>query len=156
MSNRNMPQFNYNAGMPQQSPQVPYNNYPHYLPPQAPYYQQAPYQQQQMQQAPQAQQNVSNVQLAYINGIEGAKAYVVVPKQSVCLLDDENSMMYFKEADEQGKATLKAFKMSEIDINEINKPINASEFVTRKEFDELIMQLKSAFPQPVAPTEGVK
>lgn len=110
-----------------------YNN-PYYNP-----YQQYPYTQQQYQQVqPQMQQNyaansqaynsqpqmqTSYLPLTFVSGIEGAKAFIVGANQIVYLKDSDSNILFEKKADQQGKYTLTAFELKQIDVNNIGKPI---------------------------------
>lgn len=82
------------------------------------------YMQNQVQQpVQQPQQQVAFMPLTFTSGLVGAKAYIVAPNQTVYLKDsDENSNLLFeKRADQYGKYTLKAFELSEINIDDIGK-----------------------------------
>ncbi|MBR4378001.1 MAG: hypothetical protein IKP50_03895 [Bacilli bacterium] len=76
-----------------------------------------------MNQQPQAQQNVqpqapqtSYLPLTFVNGVIGAKSFIVAPNHTIFLRDsDEGSNLLFeKSADMYGKYTIKAFRMTEI------------------------------------------
>lgn len=51
-------------------------------------------------QTPQAPPSIN---LIWVQGIEGAKAYPVMPNQEVMLMDSENAVLYTKKADQQGR-----------------------------------------------------
>lgn len=118
-----------------------YNNNPYYNPyQQYPYtqqYQQQPsyYNQQQMQQS-QPQQQTNYLPLTFVNGIEGAKAFIVGARQVVYLKDSDSNILYEKKADEQGKYTLTAYELKQVDINNIGKDTNANPIST----DRFIMK----------------
>ena len=76
-------------------------------------YQPFPYPQQ-YQPQPQPQQNT----YAFVNGVEGAKSYAIMPNQTVMLMDSENPIAYMKTANQIGQATIKYYKLIEIDENE--------------------------------------
>ena len=85
-----------------------YNN-PYFNP-----YQQYPYTQ------PTQQQNApmtNYLQLTFINGIEGAKAFIVAPNQTIYLKDSDSNILYEKKADAQGRYTLTAFELKPVEIN---------------------------------------
>ena len=89
-----------------------YNN-PYYNP-----YQQYPYTQNTMQyQQPQPQPQVQTnyLPLTFINGIEGAKAFIVHPNQTVYLKDSDSNLLFEKRADSQGKYTITAFELKQVD-----------------------------------------
>ena len=79
----------------------------------------------------------------FVNGIEGAKAFQMLPNTSVMLLDSDSDLIFKKSSDIQGRSTLRYFKMIEVtedDLKEkpIQPPLN---FVSREEFDELSKKL---------------
>ena len=85
-----------------------YNN-PYFNP-----YQSYPYTQ------PTQQQNApmtNYLQLTFINGIEGAKAFIVAPNQTIYLKDSDSNILYEKKADAQGRYTLTAFELKPVEIN---------------------------------------
>lgn len=86
-----------------------YNN-PYFNP-----YQQYPYTQQQYQQQNAPMTNY--LQLTFINGIEGAKAFIVAPNQTIYLKDSDSNILYEKKADAQGRYTLTAFELKPVEIN---------------------------------------
>ena len=84
-----------------------YNN-PYFNP-----YQQYPYTQPTQQQTPMT----NYLQLTFINGIEGAKAFIVAPNQTIYLKDSDSNILYEKKADAQGRYTLTAFELKPVEIN---------------------------------------
>lgn len=76
-------------------------NYPQYQQQQQfqPQYQQQPVQQNQFSQQP------SNIR--WVQGIEGAKSYLVAPNESVPLWDTEAQVIYLKSADASGMPSMK-------------------------------------------------
>lgn len=54
-------------------------------------------------------------QYVFVNGIEGAKSYQVMPNQTMLLMDSDNPICYMKQADNLGKSILRYFKLEEID-----------------------------------------
>ena len=103
---------------------VPYGNYP----------------QQPAYASKQAPQNV----YAFVNGIEGAKSYIVPANQTVLLMDSEQPVCYMKTANALGQGSLRYFKLSEVteaDIRQtttkpVEQPIsldNIDDFVQLKE-----------------------
>ena len=106
----------------------PYNN-PYYNPyQQYPYtqYQQQNYQQQQVQPQMQQQQpqQTNYLPLTFVNGIEGAKAFIVNPNQVIYLKDSDSNLLFEKKADAQGKYTITAFELKQIDYSRpVQKPV---------------------------------
>lgn len=103
-----------------------YNN-PYFNP-----YQQYPYTQQVQQQAPQT----NYLQLTFINGIEGAKAFIVAPNQTIYLKDSDSNILYEKKADAQGRYTLTAFELKPVEINTSNAPVK-TEYATASDLNAL-------------------
>lgn len=86
------------------------------------------------------QQYQQRQQLIRVNGIDGARAYQMPPNSTVALFDANNDLMYIKCTDGAGFATTRVFSF--IEQKETQTP-TASEFVTRKEFEELKEVLKN-------------
>lgn len=96
-----------------------------------PYYaQQNYYGQQHYQQPMQVQQQAPQtnyIPLTFVNGIEGAKAFIVPANSVVFLKDSDSTILFEKKADQQGKYTLNAFNLVPIkDINNIKNEINGT------------------------------
>ena len=90
--------------------------------------------------------NVSLKTFDYVNGIEGAKAYQVMPNQMIPLFDNDNPIVYLKQANLYGQATIKAYKLVDFDLQ--NKPvgqsnIDTSNFVSLTEFNALKQDLEA-------------
>ncbi len=89
---------------------------------------------------PQPQQQLR--QYAFVNGVEGAKSYQLVPNSSIMLMDAEANICYKKECDNTGRASIRYFKLEEIDEAEarnITQPVKVTtpEYVSKAEFDAL-------------------
>lgn len=109
----------------------PYQQYPYTMQPQQP--------QQQQYHQPQPQQT-NYLPLTFVNGIEGAKAFIVGANQVVYLKDSDSNILFEKKADYQGKYTLNAFELKNIDINNIGKPVVVEpnlEVVTKNDLNAL-------------------
>ena len=92
--------------------------------------------QQPVMQAPQQQSSG----IVWVQGEAGAKSYLLAPGQSVLLMDSEESKFYIKSSDLSGiPMPLRVFEYKE--LSETAKA-PATEYVTRKEFDELVQRLK--------------
>lgn len=62
---------------------------------------------------------------AFVNGLEGAKSYPIMPGQTIMLMDNDSPVCFMKTADTLGKTNLKCFKLIEIEEQELIKtPIN--------------------------------
>lgn len=76
-----------------------------------------PYQQYQQYQQPmyQSQPQVVYHPLTFVSGIEGAKAFIVAPNQTVYLRDSDTETLFIKTADAQGIYTLKTYNLTPTD-----------------------------------------
>lgn len=90
---------------------------------------------------PQNQQNQNN-SLIWVQGENGAKAYLVAPGQTVLLMDSEGDKFYLKSSDMSGMPVLRTFEYKEITQRTAGQTERATagqehQFVTRDEFDAL-------------------
>ena len=96
------------------------------------------------QQVPQtqAQQQTNYLPLTFVSGVEGAKAFIVPPNQVIFLKDSDSDLLFEKKADSQGKYETKAFKLVELDINNLSKPVNVNiqnnDYLKREETKDFI------------------
>ena len=127
--------YNYNYN---QYAQYPYN-YTQYQQPQP---------QMQMQQ-PQTQY----IPLTFVSGIEGAKAFIVAPNQTVYLRDSDTETLFIKTADAQGRYTLKTYNLTPTDGTV--KPSNI-EFATiealnavKHDFEERLNKLSNELEKAI-------
>ena len=104
-----------------------YNN-PYFNP-----YQQYPYTQPTQQQTPMT----NYLQLTFINGIEGAKAFIVAPNQTIYLKDSDSNILYEKKADAQGRYTLTAFELKLVEINTPTAPSQPTAYATTSDLNAL-------------------
>lgn len=116
---------------------------------QNPYYPQpmpdnlAQYRQNQMMQSMQPQPPAqSQSSVLWVQGEEGAKAYMVAPGNSVLLMDSEGSRFYLKSTDQSGMPQpLRIFDYSERTAVPQSVPAapqtQVGDYVTRAEFDAL-------------------
>ena len=130
--NYNNPYQSYNQNYVYQQP---YNQYPQYQQPT------------QMYQTYQPQ--VVYHPLTYINGIEGAKTFIVNPNQTFYLMDSDSNTLYVKTADAQGKCDLKAFVLSSAENNPHNQQkadLHSLNYVTKEDLnifkEEIINAIK--------------
>ena len=77
--------------------------------------------------------------IIWVQGEEGAKAYMVAAGNSVLLMDSENSVFYIKSTDASGMPQpLRVFDYTERSEQAPQKPETVDDkFVTREEFDAL-------------------
>ena len=129
---------------------------------------QQPYQQQQPQmQNPQpTMQMQSNIE--YVNGIEGAKAFILPPNTQKLLLDSDNPFFYIKTTDMQGKPTMKPYRYIDIEAEQQAQMQKQEQplYVTIQQYQEVLDtldtmrkeldKLKSAKPQKAEEKEVKK
>ena len=143
---------------------IPYGYQPGYygqaMPDQLAQLRQNAYQQPMMGQA--AQQTQGTPSIIWVQGEEGAKAYMVAAGNSVLLMDSENSAFYIKSTDASGMPLpLRVFDYKERTTAAKTPPQTAQqpgiEFVTRAEFDALAARCAALEKQePAKPETEVK
>lgn len=119
---------------------VAYNYYPtYYQPPMAD--QLTQYRQQQYT-MPQAAPQPQPSPILWVQGEEGAKAYMVAPGTSVLLMDSESSSFYIKSTDASGMPQpLRIFDYTERAANAKAPVIPSADYVTREEFNALAARI---------------
>lgn len=141
-------------------PYIPYGYQPGYygqaMPDQLAQLRQNAYQQPMMGQA--AQQTQGTPSIIWVQGEEGAKAYMVAAGNSVLLMDSENSAFYIKSTDASGMPLpLRVFDYKERTTAAKTPPQTAQqtgvEFVTRAEFDALAARCAALEKQEPAKLE---
>lgn len=90
-------------------------------------------------------------QIKWVLGVENAKSYPLRPGDSIVLLDSEQLRCYVKTCDVNGMCNLKAYDLVEPVAAPASTPIDTSQFVTRKELNDILQPLQAA-AAPV-PTE---
>lgn len=145
-------------------PYIPYGYQPGYygqaMPDQLAQLRQNAYQQPMMGQA--AQQTQGTPSIIWVQGEEGAKAYMVAAGNSVLLMDSENSAFYIKSTDASGMPLpLRVFDYKERTTAAKTPPQTAQqpsvEFVTREEFNALAARCAALEKQePAKPETEVK
>lgn len=108
-------------------------------------------QQRLMQMQPPVQQQQSDLQ--FVNGRESADMYVMPPNSKTILMDSNRARFYLKETDAAGMAKVTAY-----DFTAANDAPEASQYVTRTEFEELRSQYESLAstiqqPKPATPAK---
>ena len=85
----------------------------------------------------------SNV-YAFVNGVEGAKSYIVQPNQTVLLMDSEQPVCYMKTANGLGQGSLRYFKLLEVTENDLRKTVQqqTTEYVTKDDFKTVLERLE--------------
>lgn len=89
------------------------------------------------------QQSVNN--MTSVNGVDAAKQFSLPPNSVALLMDDIEDKFYIKTTDATGRATLKIYTFKE-DGKENSEPIQ-NNYVSRKEFDDLILKYDNYFEQ---------
>ena len=104
--------------------------------------------QQPVQQTNSAQTNVSWI---YVNGVQGARDHIVQPGQTAWMMDNNDPMIHVKAVDSMGTATLKSFRLIEIDPQQTQQQtapqIDVSQFATKDEIkavSDKLTQLENA------------
>lgn len=127
-------------GYPYQQPHVPNYFNTNYMP-----------QMNQMQQVQQTNNAQTNVSWIYVNGIQGARDHIVQPGQTAWMMDNNDPMIHVKAVDSMGTATLKSFRLIEIDPQQTQQQpapqIDVSQFATKDEIkavSDKLTQLENA------------
>ena len=105
---------------------------------------QFPQYQQPIQQAPQPIQ--PKMIIAYVNGVEEARGYILASNTIAFLIDTQSPTMFRKTTDETGMATLKEFEVTE------KTEAPPVEYVTKTEYQALvekIEKLEKVAPKPI-------
>ena len=85
--------------------------------------------------------------LIRVTGMEGARAYQMLPNSAVALFDGGQDVFYVKTTDGAGFPTIRAYSFQPM---EQAQAMGASEYVTRAEFEQLkgmIMHGKQPVPE---------
>lgn len=86
----------------------------------------------------------TNNGIIWVQGIEGAKAFQLMPNSNTVLLDSENDgIFYIKLSDNVGMCTLRTFRYTEV-TNEQPKQndVDLSGYVTKVELENAVKELK--------------
>lgn len=77
--------------------------------------------------------------LIWVQGEEGAKAYLVAPNSTVVLWDSEAPVIYIKSADMSGMPSTRIFDLTERTAQKAISPVvnNTVEYATKDEFSAL-------------------
>lgn len=71
------------------------------------------------------QQNVQNNSIIWVQGIAGAKSYLVAPNNTVQLWDSEAQTIYLKSADASGMPSMKVLDYTIREAETPNTPLQA-------------------------------
>lgn len=94
---------------------------------------------------------------AFVNGLEGAKSFIVQPNQTVLLMDSDQPVCYMKNANGIGQSSLRYFKLVEVsenDIRNLSNPTPANpnlnppvEYATKDDIKSIIARLEKLEPK---------
>lgn len=100
---------------------------------------------------PTSQQHASYIPLTFVNGIEGAKAYIVSPNSTIYLRDSDSDKIFIKSSDAQGRLMMKTYRLVEINDNEPKQQTqDFTSFATKddlKAVEERIDKLQSVLEE---------
>lgn len=120
-------------------------NYGQPAPDQLAQWRQSTYQQQAQQ--PMQQPAAQNQQIIWVQGEEGAKAYMVAAGNSVLLMDSETSTFYIKTTDNSGMPQpLRIFDYTERKAQQkqsVQEKAETKDYVTREEFEALAAKFET-------------
>lgn len=133
-------------GAPYQNYMQPGGYYGQPAPDQLAQWRQSAYPQQQAQQ-PMQQPAAQNQQIIWVQGEEGAKAYMVAAGNSVLLMDSETSTFYIKTTDNSGMPQpLRIFDYTERKAQQkqsVQEKAETKDYVTREEFEALAAKFET-------------
>lgn len=90
--------------------------------------------------------NNNSNSIIWVQGESGAKAYPVAPGNSIALFDSESDRFFIKSTDASGMPSpLRVFNYVEQKENNVisNTIHTETDYVTRKEFEELVEKINS-------------
>jgi len=82
--------------------------------------------------------------IQWVQGVAGAKGYMIAPNSSVLLMDSEETKFYIKSADASGMPNLRIFEYTEISPVKADIPTEKAEvenYCTKEEMDEIRAQI---------------
>lgn len=91
-------------------------------------------------------QNQNNNGMIWVQGIEGAKSYLVAPNTTVQLWDSEANCVYLKSADATGMPSMKILDYTIRENEQPQTPIKEEkvvDYVTKDEFNAFREEIKS-------------
>ena len=107
--------------------------------------------------------NLNNTNVyAFVNGVEGAKSFIINPNSTVLLMDNENPICYMKQSNSIGQSSLRYFKLLEINEQQAREEttpkqpkIMSNEYVSKSDFDKLMSKV-DALCTKLEPTKEEK
>lgn len=92
-----------------------------------------------------AQPQPQSTGINWVQGEAGAKSYPIAPGNSVMLMDSENNVFYIKSSDSSGMPMpLRIFDYTERTQQKQASSQSNNEYITRKEFEKRLSELKNA------------
>lgn len=80
--------------------------------------------------------------ITWVQGIEGAKAFQLMPNSNAVLMDSENDgVFYIKVCDNVGMCNLRIFNFTEV-ANKPKQETNMDNYITKQEFYSALEELK--------------
>jgi hypothetical protein len=76
----------------------------------------------------------------WVQGVEGAKSFIIQPNEKVLLMDSEDDRLFVKMCDEIGKPSIRSFKLVE-EVLESNEKVNMNEYVKKEEIQGMILDI---------------
>ena len=89
----------------------------------------------------------------WVQGIEGAKAFALMPKENIVLMDSEsNDTFFIKICDDIGRCTLRKFKYQEETTETPPVVQDMSEYVKKSELRDLLNEMLGGKNEPTVST----
>jgi len=85
---------------------------------------------------------------AFVNGLDGARAYNVPINQSILLMDNAQPVCYLKQANALGQTSLKCFKLVEVKEDDLSKPAQPKvDYATKDDLNAIIKRIEALEPK---------
>lgn len=82
--------------------------------------------------------------ITWVQGVEGAKAFQLMPNSNIVLMDSENDgVFYIKVCDNVGMCTLRTFQYQEVEPTPRAGGTDLSNYITKDEFYKALEGLKN-------------
>ena len=81
------------------------------------------------------QQNI----FTYVNGLQAAKSFPVMPGQQILLIDTENPYIYLRTVNQMGQPNMLIYSIEQKSESDLIKPND----VTRSELDKILERLNA-------------
>ena len=111
----------------------------------------------QYQQPQPIQQQTTYLPLTFVNGIEGAKAFIVGANQTIYLKDSDSNVLFEKKADSQGKYTILAYELKPLELSNIGKETKVEQinYMTFEDFKKYEMKFENTIEELKKKIEGL-